>query len=609
MRTNLTDLIVKSIHDNDMNEMLKLKKLCDYLHKGGTRNGYNSNDLPTDNKYEELCTKINSKRISISLNSSIKIADNANYVRKDNNLISNDANHFKHNKIQKTTNSILIMDGIELPEKIPTIGDCIIMPKFDGCTVGFSIQRNGTTWFLKTAHTRGSDSLTGDRKSQDITNKISELIDVNYIMNSLLKQTQISIKIKDDQYIGNIMPVKDFDLITDTIEEIRIRGECVKKNKNISESAVGYVAGGILGGDNVWNSKKSNLCIKAYEIGLIITTTTNIVPTQDSALAILKYMDFCNFEYLNQNIDENTNMINILETFQESVIEPLDGLVYCNCNWTYPQNVNENSKKVNYGKYKFKKNNIAQTEISGITYSIGATGKYTAILLYNPVRIGDKNYKQAKMALGRLEKLEGLGIGVICDIELKKDINPMVIATYPKISNVKEKINIINNCLYCNEKLKRSENKNGDVVLTCTNNTCIGKQRMKVINLLNSISYKGISEKTLININYKSFKDLWTNYLTIKKKSKKSKTPERYEEFTNCLNKSTITEICIGLGIESRTKIMKLLNGVNINGDLLFLKNFDLISDFLINSKYFDDILVSDFIEFCSEYMEDIYID
>lgn len=576
----------------NMKTAQRVLTICDTLHKGGKVHGYRQTDIPTDEKYEELkqlyesilLTKLATEEVTSRCYPKIAAADKElviqmdidnklsmqaqRYQRKDTNKEAYVKN-FQHTR--KDSEPILIMDGIELPKEVPTIEKrTVIMPKFDGCTVAIAFDEND----VLCAHTRGIDSTTGDRKINFVTEKMKYLFKPASAFENLRKNQIIKINVKDTELVGNDNTVWPVFILTENIKEIRIRAECVKQNKNSEETATGFVAGAINGKLETFRTKLFNLCLRPFEIGLIRTTEGDYIPSQESSLELLKMMELLFFEPLyEERIDKKFAFNELLDTLKERYSEPLDGLVYCSSGWTYPYITEESSKRVNYGKYKFKKNNVVQSRLLGITYSIGATGKYTPTLQYEPVTINDKKYHQAKMAVRRILDFGEIFVGQPADIELKADINPMVVTVYPPTDRSK-KIELIKTCVHCGEVLEYKTNKQNDVVMTCINQSCIGVLRQRMVKFLSTIGYKGISEKTLVNnnitdINQVSFKN----------------------DIDKLISKLTIGDIYIGCSLCTAQSAKKIPNSN------WTIRNWPMIRDQLLRD-HGDDVFVYQVINF-----------
>ena len=456
------------------------------------------------------------------------------------------------------------------------------MPKFDGCTIAIAFNEETIT----VAHTRGVDSTTGDRKINYVTDKMKLLLNPKDAFDNLRKSTYLDLLIKDNAKLGNSnAPVKS-RIQSKYITELRIRAECVKKDKDTPDTATGFVAGGINGKLKTFQDRLNNLCLRPFEVGLIkyrdpiSNDIIDIVPTQGSALNLLSKMKLLNFDPIyTTSIDTSYKFIDLLDRLQASYNEPLDGIVYCSANWTYPYVTEESSKRVNYSKYKFKRNNIAQSSLLGISYSIGATGKYTPTLEYETVMINDKRYHQAKMAVKRIQDFGKIYVGQPCDVELKADINPMVVAVYDP-PNTKEPITLIRKCLHCHKQLDYKSNKQRDVVISCLNPSCAGVIRQRIIKFLNAIKYKGISEKTLINDNVSDINAV------IFKVTKTSKPIKEY------LKGITVTDIYIGCSLCTNANAKKVIPDTSLT-----IRNWNQIRENLLKD-HGSDTFVKQIVKF-----------
>ena len=595
-------MLKKKPSDTNLAKVKSILNICDRLHKGGHVKGYKSTDIPSDEKYEELKQLYESltepkedtiqeqplmitdkdKQLVVQMDIDGKLAQQQQrYQRKGQ---KHEAYIGTYAKLDRSEHQpILIMDGIELPKAIPTIpNDCILMPKYDGCTI--AIAFNDST--ITVAHTRGVDSTTGDRKINYVTDKMKLLLDPVAAFTNLRKSTYIDLLVKDNNRLGNTNEPINMRIQSKYITELRIRAECVKRNKNTPDTATGFVSGGINGKLKTFQDRLDNLCLRPFEIGLIKYTdpinheSIDIVPTQASALDLLSKMKLLNFTPIHaKSIDSSYKFIDLLDRLQSSHNEPLDGIVYCSSNWTYPYVTEESSKRVNYSKYKFKRNNIVQSTLLGISYSIGATGKYTPTLEYETVTINDKHYHQAKMAVKRIQDFGTLYVGQPCDVELKADINPMVVAVYDP-PNTDEPITLIRKCLHCHKQLQYNSNKQGDVVISCVNPSCVGVLRQRIIKFLNAIKYKGISEKTLINDNISDINQV------IFKVTKTSKPIKEY------LKNITVTDIYIGCSLCTNANAKKIIPDTSLT-----IRHWNQIREDLL-SNHGSDIFVKQIVKF-----------
>lgn len=500
--STLSNKLVKAITENNANELERLIIICDLLHKGLPMfdDTYTPNDLPTDMIYEEAVSKLKQLR---GLDIAMTIPDMETIT----------------DKIQKRkqSNVLLFMDGIQSPTMIPSIDDVILMPKFDGCSVGVELVRQTPhqQFVVSYAHTRGNDDLTGNRKCQTKTELIQQVFNLD-MFNKCLSSGEFTLSYKDERLVGNNNPVLTKTIHLDDIDKIVLRGEFVNNDKNKLPPGITTNIGLAAGTINSDVPQYINyLTFQPFEISCITTRVVNrddnvvfenYIPTQLSTVSFMKKFGLITYPLLNmKHIDENTNMERVFEYFQSKCSQPLDGVVYCQTMWTYPKTIDETSKHVNYGKYKWKPHNAQHTMINGIEYTVGKTGKIVPTLLYNPIKINEKNYSRVKTTFTKMREFGAVvapidnmrqsmfGIGLVCEIELKQDIAPYIAQVFPDMSTIDKPIYIPSHCPWCGSVLQWS--KTGKDLL-CVNDSCQAVNIERCVDFLKQIGFKGISTKT-----------------------------------------------------------------------------------------------------------------
>ena len=501
--TRLDKLLVKAITNDNAEELEKLINICDLLHRGApSYEGFTEKDLPDDMKYEEAKEKLKDLRkleIAMTIPDKESITDKIRKKRQENVL--------------------LYMDGIQSPQEVPTLSNVILMPKFDGCSIGVELTKNNdNTFTITTAHTRGSDNLTGKRKCQNKTELITKIFSLetfNKIYNENIKE-YFPIEYKDESLIGNNNPTLSSKIPLANIDKIIIRGEFVNKNReNLPEGIATNIglAAGTINADVPQYLNYLKFC--PFEISSIITREilkddsvklTNYIPTQNSALIFLTAFKLIHYAPIRiKQLTPKINMEKLFKLFLDKYSEPLDGIVYCNSSWTYPKIADETSKRVNYGKYKWKPHNAKHSKVITVEYSIGKTGRIIPTIIYEPVKINDKTYTKSKTTFTHIKEFgDNFGCGTICEIELRQDISPYISKIFPEESSTTELINIPTKCPWCGNTLKYSSTGKD---LLCVYDKCSGMNNERCCDFLKQIGYKGISTKTLENLKIYSEKD------------------------------------------------------------------------------------------------------
>ena len=407
----LSKSLIKAIANNQADEIERLLIICDLLHKGlpsfqdENNKIFTPNDLPTDELYEEGKDKLKQLR---TLDIAMRVPDKETIT----------------DRIQKRKqdNVLMYMDGIQAPTLVPTLEDVILMPKFDGCSVGVEIikqidDKQNVNFVVSFAHTRGSDDITGKRKCQTKTELIKQVFNLdkfNELFNKLITTNEtFELTYKDEKLIGNNNPVLTTRIKLNEIDKIVLRGEFVNKDRKKLPQGITTNIGLAAGTINADVPQYVDyLCFQPFEISSINTkhinrddsiTEINYIPTQLSSITFMKILGLITYPLINMNyINHNTDMSKIFNYFLKKCTQPLDGIVYCQKYWTYPKIFDETSKRVNYGKYKWKPHNSKHSVITNVEYNIGKTGKITPIVYYDSIKINDKNYNKTKTTFTRM---------------------------------------------------------------------------------------------------------------------------------------------------------------------------------------------------------------
>lgn len=595
--------VIKAIADVDLNELERLLKISDFLHKGmPSYGGFNRDDMLTDMKYEEALAFLKEQRaLEITMNE--KTTTEPQFGRKANE------------------NTLMYMDGIQIVDTIPTLKDVLLMPKFDGCSVGCEIIKSGEEYILSKAHTRGSDNLNGTRQCQDKTAYLQVITEgmmetINRITSDTKRDLRMNIHYKDTTILGNENKTLRAMIDLHNLEYLLIRGEFVSNNKNnmnnkkLPSTAVGLAAGALNANVDKFNEYKSFIDYIPFEIALIRVISNKelveYVPTQDSAIKIMRALEMISYKVYKAKIIDNTfDMENALLAFESNTNQPLDGIVYCNRNWTYPVSVEETSKRVNYGKYKWKRHNVKQTKLTDIEYSIGKTGKLTPSFIFNGVEINGKTYVHAKTTFNHIKEFieeckskdKAFGKGLVCELELMSDIAPQITRVFPQISHVTEEFIPLVNCPYCGKPLAIEEKKIAKqrvINAICENQKCKGILVGKCCDFLKQIGYKGVSNKTLENMNYKHFSTLYDSklkkeYKEVGKKEKiiySAKTvmnQKDKKDFDDIIESITVKNFLISTSLFTKAKVEEFIRSKNANGmdNLIMVLHTDQYKDLL----------------------------
>jgi NAD-dependent DNA ligase len=517
----LAVLIKKNLTEKPLNieKLREIKNICDIIHETGENMEfegvtYTYKDLPSDMLYEELIKIINrednksKKHVKILLK--MEGASVAKYVRKDTKLTSLEESTTKmslRNRERKLSDTW--MGKIIKPELPEEIENGLLMPKFDGCSCCCRFIRNGTGMFyLDYASTRGN-SAGFEVKTTVLTNKM------NMIVGDLIEA---------------LNSVENMTLDIMQIWAITFRGEVVVKDKDVCDGPpAAWVAGKVNGGNDVWENALENIEYIPFEITRIYYTENEFITDVDleqtfekvkfkiegktsssliqefvpTQLQVIEFINSLNvyshcltiYNTIKAKVDKSSipMLRTQFEEYKTKLNEPVDGVVYCDINWKYPQIDSERLGTV-FGKYAWKPSSEFTTKITGIEYSISRDGKFNIMFKYEPRQLGGKTYSQAKSTIKNLIDFKGIGVGSVVTIKLCNDISPSV-EDYV-VSDEVTPFEILTICPYCGEKTVLKVGKL-TTTLSCSNKNCSEINRMKIINLLDKIKFKGIGEKTI----------------------------------------------------------------------------------------------------------------
>ena len=258
----MEERIVKAIAEVDLNEIERLLKISDFLHKGmPSYGGYTQNQMLTDMKYEEALSFLKEQR-------ALEIVINDKPITDDKD------------KRKMKEETLMFMDGIQIVDAIPSLKHVILMPKFDGCSVGCEMVKVGDTFKISKAHTRGCDNLEGNRKCQDKTSYLqtvsTELMErINKVITNKSLNLQLNLHYKDSKLIGNENVSKRIVIDLHNIDYMLVRGEFVSNDKNninndkLPSTAVGLAAGALNAKEDKFNEYKPFINYIPFEIALL----------------------------------------------------------------------------------------------------------------------------------------------------------------------------------------------------------------------------------------------------------------------------------------------------------------------------------------------------
>ena len=474
-KLSLIALIAKAISEKDFILMCDIKNICDRLHDGEQEveykgNTYTPDDLPSDSVYEQLESEIQLMSSSKAIEATITT--------------------------HKQSIRDYFMGSVPKESSIRSIDDVVIMPKYDGCSVGLTFVRStvDNKFDLQFARTRGqviSKSGTATRKWQNVTDKVKPLV-YNIIEGLNDKRNQ--------DYVLNVVTLKD-------VNQVILRAEIVLKNIDAADGSppASVVSGKLNGGYEVWSNFINNVVIKPFEVVCIIARNVFTI-SQFEAINFMHEIN-CDMCYVSAKAlrtnEKSLNYIRMLfnTSFKDKALEPIDGVVYCAKSWKYPFDKTDHGKS-DYGKYAWKPSNETTTVITGIEPICSKEGYIEFTAIYEPRFMNSSEYKQCRIVPTAIAKYgENFGIGSLITIKLHDDIMPCINSCEAPVDNPKFKpFEFPKQCPFCNNELEHIVKGKGDkqtVRLQCHNETC-GPRNLKLCAaVIKSLGIKGLGEKTI----------------------------------------------------------------------------------------------------------------
>ena len=596
----LSEICSMAIAERDIESLQYLINVCDDLHNGAKESeGFPQEELPTDEKYEEMkkIVKQNIRSTMLNITTEDISSMNKKYIRKKG-VMSNNVNTLNIKKTRlEDPDSILVVDGIQVQETIEKIPEAILMKKYDGCTIACVFTRCGPLFKLDYARTRGVDKGVG-RKSSDATAKMALVTnDFERSLNDFLRTVdKIRFNAKNNELLGNTNETVQINVNTIDIQKFVIRGELVLREKIIDKPNCSAVAGPLNGKFETFKNVCDGFCWRPFEIiNITLKDSSKVIPCQYDVLKFLIALkQYDPNDYIEvKNLDGSFDFIGLLTTWQHETAIPLDGIVYCPRNFTYPTCPEESSKRVNYGKYKFKKNNVVTTKINAFEYSIGQSGKFSCVAIVEPFFSGGKTYKHLRLPMRKIQdalKAGPFGVNTIIEANLSREMALTLSKTFPNISSEVIPYEFPKKCPYCDHDLELKTGKT-DTTLKCSNNSCKGILMKRLETFLSELGLKGISEKTIFNYFENrpfNFRDFYRDVINVPMKSTTRRTGKTVIEkgpkynFNELMETATNEKLLIAFQIATKSNLKATMEKYGLSWNHKDIAALRRIDDILI---------------------------
>ena len=208
----------------------------------------------------------------------------------------------------------------------------------------------------------------------------------------------------------------------------------------------------------------------------------------------LKNLGFLVVPHIILDLDNIEESLIYLKNQAKEVGHPIDGIVITYDDIKYGDSLGRTEHHFNNGvAYKFE-DEIMETTLIDIEWSMGRTGDLTPVAIFNPVIIDGTEVNRASCHNLTYLKNMCLGIGDKIGVYKANMIIPQIKTNYTNSGN----LNIPMICPYCHESLTINKDNETEVV-HCSNNNCQGKILGKITHYVSkpAMNIDGISESTI----------------------------------------------------------------------------------------------------------------
>lgn len=409
---------------------------------------YNGYPIATDEEYDKLYQDLE----KLEKETGYKLANSP--IDKVGFEVQDKVEKIKH------VSPMLSLKKIHSIEEIKDfIGDqpCIMSLKEDGLTIRLTYE-NGK---LVKAETRGDGNI-----GSDITYNIKAFQNVPF-----------EVQYKKDFIIDGeaIVTDKDFKLVNSEVEEP------FKLQRSLASGSVSLLDPEV--------TKSRRLTFVAWKF-----VSGYAKETYSENFEVLKELGFLVVPYLPLMRDKIQIMIDLLKEESKKIGHPIDGMVITYDNIAYGDSLGKTDHHFNNGvAYKFE-DEVKETFLRHIEWSMGRTGDLTPVAVFDSVIIDGTEVNRASCHNLTYLKNMCLGVGDRIGVYKANMIIPQIKINYTN----RGKIIIPTVCPYCGTKTV-IKNDNSTSVLHCPNDYCSGKVVGKFTHFVSksAMNIDGISESTI----------------------------------------------------------------------------------------------------------------
>lgn len=441
-----------------MNKIKRIKELVDLLNKASIAYYKYSDPIMSDKKFDSLYDELDSleKETGIILNNSP--------TQTINDEILPELKKVTHTRPMLSSNKTKDIAEIK---KFVSKSPCVMSWKEDGLTI---VVRYKDGKFVQ-AITRGQGGLIGE----DVTHTMRMCSDI-----PMMLPYSTDLQVRGECLIS----YKEFNRINENLIEP------YKNPRNLASGTVRQLDSSI--------AKKRKLSYKAFELDQNEyykdkTMWEQIITVEES----FKYLEECGFNVVEHILVNKDNVEQMIESFNPQNYEfPVDGLIFKYNDVFYGKSLGETSKfPLDMIALKWK-DEVVETKLKYIDWTMGKFGTLTPIAVFMPIEIDGTTVEKA--SLHNISVMKSLGIKAKGQTVYVLKSN-MIIPQIDSADDIDIKENLIpETCPICNQPTQIIK-ENDSEVLICTNPNCKGKLLGKLSYAVSKKGFDidGLSEATL----------------------------------------------------------------------------------------------------------------
>ena len=453
-----------------MNQILEIKKLVEELNKASEAYYNTGNTIMSDKEFDTKLAELEllEQKSRIVMSNSPTQRVGAPVLTKLDKVTHDFKPMLSLAKVHSAEEIIKFANGKEL----------IAMVKLDGLSCRLTYHYG----VLSKAETRG-DGVTGS----DITMHVKQFENVPLVINN-----------NAESYVVDgeaIITDTDFESINAALPD---GTEKFKNSRNLASGTLALLDTSLV--------KERHLRFVAWDVikgTLTKKMTDRLDEVRELGFEIVPYVfDLCQHAVIINEKEINTINDYMFKEAKDSGY-PIDGVVWKLNNIKYGESLGQTSHHFcNAVAFKAMQD-VYETTLKNIEWTMGKTGVLTPVAIFNPVEIDGTTVEKASLHnISIMRELlcgdELPYVGQVVEVYKANQIIPQIKKAYFDYNKARNLIDVPKKCPVCggNTEIKKD---NDTEVLVCTNNNCKGKLLGQLAHFVSkhAMNIDGLSESTL----------------------------------------------------------------------------------------------------------------